>query len=98
MITFYGIELNNGRTLEGEKIGELVEEIIARELSSIILEFCHILIKDMKMAITDVKDETIIPAICTISETDKLERILLKSISPLLSVYTRACQRPVCTG
>lgn len=28
MIAFYGIELNNGRTLDGEKIGELVEEII----------------------------------------------------------------------
>lgn len=28
MIVFYGIELNNGKTLEGEKIGELVEEII----------------------------------------------------------------------
>lgn len=28
MIAFYGIELNNGKTLEGEKIGELVEEII----------------------------------------------------------------------
>ena len=28
MIAFYGIELNNGQTLEGKKIGELVEEII----------------------------------------------------------------------
>ena len=28
MIAFYGIELNNGKTLEGKKIGELVEEII----------------------------------------------------------------------
>ena len=28
MIAFYGIKLKNGKTLEGKKIGELVEEII----------------------------------------------------------------------
>lgn len=66
-MVFQSIQLNNGKVFKGEKIGELVSEIINKfseaGLSSSIFEFCRKVTKEIIMAMRAVKDDAIIPKI-----------------------------------